>query len=109
MAGHIAGTPGVCVVSPSSPKRCRLLQDSVPDEEIFTHVCLQRTLPDAQLLEAFTHANTRDASTQHYHMEVSGRRGSKWRYGASKEEEDAEAGQHERGGCPALEKEDEGL
>ena len=107
MAGHIAGTPGVCVVSPSSPKRCRLLQDSVPGEEIFTHVCLQCTLPDAQLLEAFTHANTRDASTQHYHMEVSGRRGTKCN--ASKEDEYAEAGQDERGGCPALEKEDEGL
>ena len=107
MAGHIAGTPGVCVVSPSSPKRCRLLQDSVPGEEIFTHVCLQWILPDAQLMEAFSHANTRDTSTQHYHMEVSVRQGSKC--GAAKEDEDAEAGQDERGVCPALEERDEGL
>ena len=108
MAGYIAGTPGVSVLSPSSSKRCRLLQDSVPGEEIYTHACLHCTLPDSQLMEAFSHANTRDASTQHYHMEVCGRRGSKWRWSAAKEEEDAEADEEERGGCPTLEEEDEG-
>ena len=54
-------------------------------------MCLHSTLPDAQLMEAFTHANTRDASTQHYHMEVSWRVGLKWRCRAANEEEDAEA------------------
>ena len=105
MAGYIAGTPGVCVVSPSSPKRCRLLQDGVPGEEIFTHMCLQCSLPDAQLMKAFSHANTRDASAEHYHMEVSGRRRSKWRWSATKEEEDVDADQDQRGGCPTLEEE----
>ena len=58
-------------------------------------MCLQCALPDAQLMEAFTHANTRDASAQHYHMEVSGRVGSKWRCRTANEEEDAEASQDE--------------
>ena len=58
-------------------------------------MCLHSTLPDAQLMEAFTHANTRDASTQHYHMEVSWRVGLKWRCRAANEEEDAEASQDE--------------
>ena len=67
------------------------------------------TVPDAQLMEAFPHANTRNTSAQHYHMEVIGRQGWRWRCDAVKEGDYAEAGQEKRGGCPALEEKVGGL
>ena len=104
MAGYITGTSRVCVVSPSSSKRCRLLQDSVSDEEIVTCVFALHLIPDPQLLKAFPHANTRDASAQHNHMEVCGRRGRRWRRKTLKESEDGKASQDRGGRCPTLEK-----